>query len=96
MLSLPNDPTNPTVLFKFYPNDAGSTRLADFWLGAYVSPREPYQSWTYVGNQEGDYAAFCELNLGYPSMSVYTRDPNLKIRMRNYCPEEKLDTIFVK
>ncbi len=95
VLSLPNDPKNPTVLFKFRPDDPGATRLGDFWLGTYANPREPYQSWSYVGNQEGDMRSFCALNEGYPTMTVITRDPNLSTRMFGYCPEEEIDIEWV-
>jgi hypothetical protein len=95
VLNLPNDPKNPTVLFKFYPNDPGSTRLGDFWLGTYANPREPYQSWSYVGNQEGDMKGFCALNQGYQKMTVLTRDPSLSTRMFANCPEEEIDIEWV-
>ena len=95
VLSLPNDPKNPTVLFKFRPDDPGATRLGDFWLGTYATPREPYQSWSYVGNQEGDLRGFCGLNEGYPTMTVITRDPNLSTRMFGYCPEQEIDIEWV-
>ena len=96
VLSLQNDPDNPTVLFKYRPDDPGATRLGDFWLGTYATPREPYQSWSYVGNQEGDIRGFCALNEGYAKMTVLTRDPNLSTRMFANCSKEDLEIRFIK
>ena len=93
--SLPNDPMNPTVYFKLNPSNAGETRLGNFWLGTFANPVSPIKSWAYLGDQEGDYSAFCDMNTYYPKMTVLTRDPNLKIRMRGYCSEEEIDVIFV-
>lgn len=95
-ISLPNDPSNPTVLFKYRPDDPGATRLGDFWLGTYATPREPFQSWSYVGNQEGDIKGFCALNEGYAKMTVLTRDPNLSTRMFANCPDEDVDIRFIQ
>jgi hypothetical protein len=95
VISLPNDPTNPTVYFKHNPSNSGETRLGNFWLGTFANPVSPIKSWAYLGDQEGDYAAFCDMNTYYPKMTVLTRDPNLKIRMRGYCREEEIDVIFV-
>jgi hypothetical protein len=95
VISLPNDPKNPTVFYKLNPSNSGETRLGNFWLGTFANPVSPIKSWAYLGDQEGDYAAFCEMNTYYPKMTVLTRDPNLKIRMHGYCSEEEIDVIFV-
>jgi hypothetical protein len=90
VLSLANDPLNPTVFFDYLPPETGENRLANFWLGTYADPWAYYQSWTYLGDQTGDYPAFCFLNFGYPEMTVYTRDANLSSKLRAYCRNEKV------
>ena len=90
VLSLANDPFNPVVFFDYLPPESGENRLANFWLGTYADPWAYYQSWTYFGDQTGDYPAFCFLNRGYPIMNVYTGDPNLRAKMRVYCRNEKM------
>jgi hypothetical protein len=96
VLSLPNDPLNPTVFFDYLPPETGENRLANFWLGTYVSPWAYYQSWTYLGDQTGDYPAFCFLNFGYPEMTIYTRDANLSSKLRAYCRDEEVIINVVK
>jgi hypothetical protein len=96
VLSLPNDPLNPVVFFDYLPAETGENRLANFWLGTYADPWAYYQSWTYFGDQTGDYPAFCFLNRGYPLMTVYTGDSNLRSKMRVYCRNEKMVINVVK
>ncbi|MEY4899720.1 MAG: hypothetical protein RI895_142 [Actinomycetota bacterium] len=96
VLSLANDPLNPVVFFDYLPPETGENRLANFWLGAYADPWAYYQSWAYLGDQTGDYPAFCFLNLGYPLMTVYTGDPNLRSKMRVYCRDEKMIINVIK
>ena len=96
VLSLPNDPLNPVVFFDYLPPETGENRLANFWLGVYADPWAYYQSWTYFGDQTGDYPAFCFLNRGYPLMTVYTGDPNLRSKMRVYCRNEKMIINVIK
>jgi hypothetical protein len=96
VLSLPNDPLNPVVFFDYLPPETGENRLANFWLGTYADPWDYYQSWTYFGDQTGDYPAFCFLNRGYPLMTVYTGDPNLRSKMRVYCRNEKMIINVIK
>jgi hypothetical protein len=96
VLSLPNDPLNPVVFFDYLPPETGENRLANFWLGTYADPWAYYQSWTYFGDQTGDYPAFCFLNRGYPLMTVYTGDPNLRSKMRVYCRNEKMIINVIK
>jgi hypothetical protein len=96
VLSLTNDPFNPVVFFDFLPSETGENRLANFWLGTYADPWDYYQSWTYFGDQTGDYPAFCFLNRGYPLMTVYTSDENLRSKMRAYCRNEKMIINVIK
>jgi hypothetical protein len=96
VLSLPNDPYNPVVFFDYLPPETGENRLANFWLGVYADPWAYYQSWTYFGDQTGDYPAFCFLNSGYPSMTIYTRDPNLESKLRAYCRDEEVVINLIK
>ena len=96
VLSLANDPLNPVVFFDYLPPETGENRLANFWLGTYADPWAYYQSWTYFGDQTGDYPAFCFLNFGYPQMTVYTGDPNLRSKMRAYCRNEEMVINVVK
>jgi hypothetical protein len=96
VLSLPNDPLNPVVFFDYLPSETGENRLANFWLGTYADPWAYYQSWTYLGDQTGDYPAFCFLNRGYPLMTVYTGDPNLRLKMLAYCRNEEMIINVVK
>jgi len=96
VLSLANDPLNPTVFFDYLPSETGENRLANFWLGTYADPWAYYQSWSYLGDQTGDYPAFCFLNLGYPEMTVYTSDANLKTKMQAYCRNEQIVVNVVK
>ena len=96
VLSLPNDPLNPVVFFDYLSAETGENRLANFWLGVYADPWAYYQSWTYFGDQTGDYPAFCFLNRGYPFMTVYTSDENLRSKMRVYCRNEKMVINVVK
>jgi hypothetical protein len=96
VLSLPNDPLNPVVFFDYLPPETGENRLANFWLGTYADPWAYYQSWTYFGDQTGDYPAFCFLNRGYPLMTVYTGDSNLRLKMRAYCRNEKMIINVIK
>jgi hypothetical protein len=96
VLSLPNDPFNPVVFFDYLPPETGENRLANFWLGTYADPWAYYQSWSYLGDQEGDYPAFCFLNLGYPRMTVYTSDANLRSKMRAYCRNEEMIINVIK
>jgi len=96
VLSLPNDPYNPVVFFDYLPPETGENRLANFWLGVYADPWAYYQSWTYFGDQTGDYPTFCFLNSGYPTMTVYTKDFNLRSKMRVYCRDENIVINIVK
>ena len=96
VLSLPNDPLNPVVFFDYLPPEAGENRLANFWLGAYADPWAYYQSWSYFGDQTGDYPAFCFMNRGYPLMTVYTSDENFRSKMRVYCRNEKMIINVIK
>ena len=90
VLSLPNDPFNPVVFFDYLPEESGENRLANFWLGTYADPWAYYQSWSYLGDQAGDYPAFCFLNYGFPTMTIYTGDPNLRSKLRVYCRDEEV------
>ena len=96
VLSLANDPLNPVVFFDYLPPETGENRLANFWLGTYAVPWDYYQSWTYFGDQTGDYPAFCFLNRGHEFMTVYTSDPNLRSKMRVYCRNEKMVINVIK
>jgi len=96
VLSLANDPLNPVVFFDYLPEEGGENRLANFWLGTYADPWAYYQSWSYLGDQTGDYPAFCFLNLGYPKMTIYTHDPNLESKLRAYCRNEEVVINLVK
>ena len=96
VLSLANDPLNPVVFFDYLPPETGENRLANFWLGTYADPWAYYQSWSYLGDQTGDYPAFCFLNFGYPMMTVYTSDPNLRSKMRAYCRNEEMVINVIK
>jgi hypothetical protein len=96
VLSLTNDPLNPVVFFDYLPQETGENRLANFWLGTYAEPWAYYQSWSYLGDQEGDYPTFCFLNLGYPKMTIYTRDQNLRSKLRAYCRNEEVIINLVK
>jgi hypothetical protein len=96
VLSLANDPLNPVVFFDYLPPETGENRLANFWLGTYADPWAYYQSWTYFGDQTGDYPAFCFLNFGYPRMTVYTGDANLRSKMRAYCRNEEMVINVIK
>jgi hypothetical protein len=95
VLSLPNDPYNPVVFFDYLPEESGENRLANFWLGTYADPWAYYQSWAYLGDQTGDYSAFCYLNSGYPKMTIYTANPYLNIRMKANCRDEEIDIVYV-
>jgi hypothetical protein len=95
VLSLPNDPLNPVVFFDYIPAEFDDNRVANFWLGTYADPWAYYQSWAYLGDQTGDYSAFCYLNSGYPKMTIYTRYEYLDIRMKANCREEEIDIIYV-
>jgi hypothetical protein len=96
VLSLPNDPLNPVVFFDYLPPETGENRLANFWLGAYADPWAYYQSWSYFGDQTGDYPAFCFMNRGYQLMTVYTSDENFRSKMRVYCRNEKMIINVIK
>lgn len=96
VLSLENDPLNPVVFFDYLDTETSENRLANFWLGTYADPWAYYQSWSYLGDQKGDYPAFCFLNLGYPKMTIYTRDPNLRSKLRAYCRNEEVVINLVK
>ena len=96
VLSLTNDPLNPVVFFDYLPPETGENRMANFWLGTYADPWAYYQSWTYFGDQTGDYPAFCFLNRGYPLMTVYTNDANLRSKMRVYCRNENMVINVIK
>ena len=96
ILPLTNDPFNPVVFFDYISSESGENRLANFWLGTYADPWAYYQSWTYLGDQTGDYPAFCYLNRGYELMTVYTSDSNLRSKMRVYCRDEKMIINLVK
>jgi hypothetical protein len=96
VLSLANDPLNPTVFFDYLSEETGENRLANFWLGTYADPWAYFQSWSYLGNQTGDYPAFCFLNFGYPQMTVYTSDANLESKLRAYCRNEEVVINLVK
>jgi len=96
VLSFANDPLNPTVFFDYLSQKTGENRLANFWLGTYADPWAYYQSWSYLGDQTGDYPAFCFLNFGYPQMTVYTSDANLRSKLRAYCRNEEVVINLVK
>jgi hypothetical protein len=96
VLSLANDPLNPVVFFDYLDTETSENRLANFWLGTYADPWAYYQSWSYLGDQKGDYPAFCFLNFGYPKMTIYTRDPNLRSKLRAYCRNEEVVINLVK
>ena len=96
VLSLTNDPLNPVVFFDYLASEGGENRLANFWLGTYADPWAYHISWSYFGDQTGDYPAFCFLNRGYPLMTVYTTDANLRSKMRAYCRNEKMVISVIK
>jgi hypothetical protein len=96
VLPLTNDPLNPVVFFDYLPPETGENRLANFWLGVYADPWDYYQSWTYFGDQTGDYPAFCFLNRGHELMTVYTSDANLRSKMRVFCRNEKMVINVIK
>ena len=96
VLPLTNDPLNPVVFFDYLSSETGENRLANFWLGTYADPWAYYQSWTYFGDQTGDYPAFCFLNRGYPLMTVFTSDPNFRSKMRVYCRNENMVINVIK
>ena len=96
ILPLTNDPLNPVVFFDYLPPETGENRLANFWLGTYSEPIAYFQSWSYLYDQAGDYYSFCFLNMGYPKMTIYTRDQNLRSKMRVYCRDEEVVINFVK
>ena len=96
VLSLTNDPLNPVVYFDYLAPETGENRLANFWLGTHADPWAYHVSWAYFGDQTGDYPAFCFLNRGYPLMTVYTTDTNLRSKMRAYCRNEKMVINVIK
>ena len=96
VLSLTNDPRNPVVFFDYLAPETGENRLANFWLGTHADPWAYHVSWAYFGDQKGDYPAFCFLNRGYELMTVYTRDANLRSKMRAYCRNEKMIINVIK
>ena len=96
VLSLSNDPLNPVVFFDYLEPKTGENRLANFWLGTHADPWAYHVSWSYFGDQTGDYPAFCFMNRGYPLMTVYTGDENLESKMRAYCRNEKMIINVIK
>jgi hypothetical protein len=98
VLSVRNDPLNPVVFFDYLPQKSDENRLANFWLGTYVTELGYYQSFSYLSGAEqaGDYPAFCFLNRGYSQMTVYTRDENLRSKMQAYCRNEKMIINVIK
>jgi len=96
VLSMTNDPLNPVVFFDYLSPETGENRLANFWLSTYSDPWAYFVSWAYFGDQTGDYPAFCFLNRGYPLMTVYTNDENLRSKMRAYCRNEKMVINVIK
>ena len=98
VLSVRNDPLKPTVFFDYLPLKSDENRLANFWLGTYVTELGYYQTFSYLSGAEqaGDYPAFCFLNSAYPQMTVYTRDENLRSKMRAYCRDEKMIINVIK
>jgi hypothetical protein len=99
IIALTNDPLNPVVFFDYLPPESGENRLANFWLGTYAKYADPlsyFKSWSYLGDQEGEYPSFCFLNRGYSQMTVYTSDANLRSKMRAYCRNEKMVINVIK
>jgi hypothetical protein len=96
VLSLTNDPLNPVVFFDYLDPKTGENRLANFWLATHADPWAYHVSWSYFGDQTGDYPAFCFMNRGYPLMTVYTSDENLRSKMRVYCRNEKMVINIIK
>jgi len=96
VLSVTNDPLNPVVFFDYLAPETGENRIANFWLGTYSDPWDYHISWSYFGDQTGDYPAFCFMNRGYPLMTVYTSDENLESKMRAYCRNEKMIINVIK
>jgi hypothetical protein len=104
VLSVRNDPITPTVFFDYLPRESDENRLANFWLGTYVTGEtksygmDYYQSWAYLSGAEqaGDYPAFCFLNRGFTQMTVYTKDENFRSKMRAYCRDEKMIINVIK
>ena len=96
VLSLTNDPLNPVVFFDYLSPETGENKMANFWLGTHADPWAYHVSWAYFGDQTGDYPAFCFLNRGYPLMTVYTTDANLRSKMRAYCRNEKMVINVIK
>ena len=98
VLSVRNDPLKPAVFFDYLPQKSDENRLANLWLGVYAPEFRYFQSFAYLSSaqQAGDYPAFCFLNRGYQQMTVYTRDENLKSKMRAYCRDEKMIINVIK
>ena len=96
VLSVTNDPLNPVVFFDYLAPETGENRIANFWLGTYSDPWDYHISWSYLYDQAGDYPQFCYLNRGYPLMTVYTSDENLRLKMRAYCRNEKMIINVIK
>ena len=96
VLSVTNDPLNPVAFFDYLAPETGENRIANFWLGTFADPWDYHISWSYLYDTAGDYPNLCYMNRGYPLMTIYTRDANLRSKMRAYCRNEKMVINVVK
>jgi hypothetical protein len=94
VLAIPNDPSNPSVMFFANPDEPGETRPGNFWLATYVVPNQPFWSWAYVNDGESNIEEFCILNKSYPKMRVVTSSEQLEKDFGYKCPAEEIDVLL--
>lgn len=80
------DSTNPTLFFHH--GYDGDSKLANFWLTAYLTQQEPIRGWNYTIDTLGDVNQMCEVNSYYSSVNIVTYDMELEQSLSKACPSE--------
>lgn len=80
------DSTTPTLFFHH--GYDGDSKLANFWLTAYLTQQEPIRGWNYTIDTVGEINQMCEVNSYYTSVNIITYDMELEQSLSEACPNE--------
>ena len=80
------DSTTPTLFFHH--GYDGDSKIANFWLTAYLTQQEPIRGWNYTIDTLGEINQMCEVNSYYTSVNIITYDMELEKSLSEACPNE--------
>lgn len=78
---------NPTLFFHH--SYDGDSRLANFWLTAFLKQQEPIRGWNYTIDTLGDVKQMCDVNSYYNKVNIVTYDEELTALLAKACPNEE-------